>query len=147
MRTLLTFTAIVLAGLGSASAADDVIPEAAMEVRVTEQAFADAFAARDLERFAEFIHPDAVFEGREGQLTGKDAVLEVWSRYFESDRPPFTWEPRKVLVSPDGRLASSSGPVLNHEGDQVGTFSSTWQRQDDGSWKIILDLSPPCRTD
>lgn len=131
--------------LASADSADtDTVDVATRQVRAAEQAFADAFAARDLDRFAAFIHPTAVFSGRDGPLQGKEQVLAVWSRYFESDTRPFSWMPETVLASADGRMASTTGPVKDSSGTWVGAFASTWMRQSDGSWQVVFDISPAC---
>jgi hypothetical protein len=42
-----------------------------------------------------------------------------------------------------GTLALSSGPVLDPEGARIGTFHSTWRREGDGTWKILLDIGCP----
>lgn len=116
----------------------------AEELRLAELAFAAAFAERDLERFAGFLHPDAVFAGRDGPLQGKQAVLAVWSRYFEVPSAPFSWAPERVLVNAAGTLGSTTGPVRDPQGRHVGSFASTWQKQRDGSWLVVLDTSPSC---
>lgn len=117
---------------------------AADTLRAAEQAFADAFAARDIDRFASFINHDAVFTGREGPLEGKEAVLAVWRDYLERPEPPFSWSPERVLVSRDGTMGSTTGPVRDPAGRWVGAFASTWMRQPDGSWQVVFDISPSC---
>jgi hypothetical protein len=57
----------------------------------------------------------------------------------QADPPPFSWKPDVIEVLPSGKLALSSGPVFNPKGEQVGTFSSIWRRESEGSWKIIFD--------
>lgn len=146
-RTSATVVAILFAGVVSAHPGDEASHEARVDdVRNAEQAFADAFAARDLERFASFIHPDAVFAGRDGPLQGREAILVVWSRFFESEEPPFRWAPKRVLVRPNGETAMTTGPVFDREGRPIGAFASTWARQPDGVWQVIFDVSPSCPT-
>jgi ketosteroid isomerase-like protein len=113
-------------------------------LRAAEQAFADAFARRDRAAFEALIHPDAVFGGGAGPLTGKAAVMEVWGEMLAADEAPFSWRPERVLVAPDGRLGVTTGPVMAPDGTHVGAFSSTWERQDDGGWLVIFDLGPSC---
>jgi len=113
-------------------------------VRAAEQAFADAFAARDLTRFAAFIHEDAVFTGRDGPLEGREGVLAVWRRYLEPAEAPFSWAPERVLVSPDGSMGTTTGPVRDARGCWIGAFSSTWMKQPDGTWQVVFDISPSC---
>lgn len=114
------------------------------QVRATETAFAKAMADRDHAAFVSFVAEEAVFVGR-SVLRGREGVGEGWKRYFETPDPPFAWAPERVVVEASGELALSSGPVLDPEGQRVGTFNSVWQRQADGSWKIVLDNGcPPC---
>lgn len=139
--------AMLLAGGLPAAAAEPMNSSSASamaSVREAEIGFAAAFADRDLEGFAAFIHPEAVFAGRDGPLVGREAVLSVWSRYFDTATAPFSWEPERVLVNAKGTLASTSGPVRDPEGRHVGAFASTWQKQADGSWQVVFDTSPSC---
>lgn len=109
-----------------------------------ERDFARAFAERDLERFASFLADDAVFLDPDGTaLRGKAAIVEGWQDYFTGD-PPFSWYPTLSEVS--GDLGLSQGPVLSPKGDWLVNFSSVWRRQDDGTWKIVFDGAPPCRS-
>ena len=48
-----------------------------------------------------------------------------------------------TTVLPSGKLAISNGPVFNPDGERVGSFSSIWRREADGSWKIIFDKGCP----
>ncbi len=113
------------------------------QVRATESAFAQTMADRDHAAFVSFVAEEAVFTGRD-VLRGREAVAEGWKRHFETPEPLFAWAPERVVVIASGGLALSSGPVLS-EGQRVGTFTSVWRREPDGSWKIVLDSGcPPC---
>lgn len=117
------------------------------EVRTTEATFARTMAERDHSAFVSFLAPEVVFVGRE-VLRGRDAVAAGWAPYFEEPEAPFSWAPDRVVVTGDGALALSSGPVRAPDGTRVGTFNSVWRRQGDGSWKIVLDGGcPQCADD
>lgn len=135
--------ALILALAVPAIAGEDV---AALEeqVRATETAFAKTMADRDHAAFVSFIAEEAVFWGGSA-LRGRQAVADGWKRFFEGPQAPFSWAPERVAVIASGTLALSSGPVLDPAGTRVGTFTSTWRREQDGSWKIVLDSGcPPC---
>lgn len=117
--------------------------DAVEEVRRTEIAFAKAFADRDKAKFFSFLADDAVFLSPGSTLRGKQAVIEVWSRFFEGARAPFAWTPDRVSISADRTLGLSSGPVFDPNGNHAGSFQSTWRRQQDGTWKILFDGSGP----
>ena len=125
----------------SASAADR-----AEEVRATEIAFAKAFADRDAKKFFSYVADDAQFLGRRNTMRGKQEVIAGWSEFFKSAVAPFRWQPERVVTNAAGDLGFSSGPVFDETGAQIGTFTSTWVRQPDGSWKILFDAGSPCPT-
>jgi ketosteroid isomerase-like protein len=86
-----------------------------------------------------------VFFGGKGVMRGKAAVAADWKRFFDGPSAPFSWAPAEVEVLPSGNLGFTSGPVYDPKGQRVGTFNSVWQRQADGSWKVIFDKGcPPC---
>jgi ketosteroid isomerase-like protein len=114
------------------------------QVRAAERAFAKTMADRDHAAFASFVAEDAVFWGRTA-LRGKAAVAAGWKALYEGPQAPFSWDPERVAVIASGDLAISSGPVYDPSGKRTGTFNSTWRREADGAWKVLLDLGcPPC---
>lgn len=113
--------------------------DAESTLRATETAFAATMAQRDLRSFENFIAKDAVFFSGDDALRGRSAIVSAWSRFFEAEDAPFSWEPTVVAVLHSGRLGLTSGPVLDPTGEQVGTFNSVWRLEADGSWKIVFD--------
>jgi len=121
----------------AASPADDV--------RAAETAFAKSMADRNPAAFAALVADEAVFFGGKGVNRGKAAVVADWKRFFDGGAAPFSWAPAEVEVLPSGNLGFTSGPVFDPKGTRIGTFNSVWQRQRDGSWKIVFDKGcPPC---
>ena len=119
--------------------------EQAAKVRAREAAFAKTMADRDLAAFSTFVAKDAVFLGRTA-LRGRPAVVEGWKAYFDGPKAPFSWQPERVEVIDTGTLAVSTGPVFDPQGQRVGTFNSTWRLDEDGEWRVVLDVGcPPCR--
>jgi len=114
------------------------------QVREREQAFAKTMADRDHAAFTSFVSEEAIFMGRIA-LRGRAAVAEGWKRFFEGPNAPFSWEPERVEVIDSGTLAISSGPVRDPSGKRISTFNSTWRREPDGQWRVVLDIGcPPC---
>ena len=118
----------------------------AEEVRATEVAFAKAFADRDAKKFFSYLTDDAQFLGRRNTMHGKQEVIAGWSEFFKAAVAPFRWEPERVVTNATGDVGFSSGPVFDEAGVQIGTFTSTWTRQSDGSWKILFDGGSACPT-
>jgi ketosteroid isomerase-like protein len=137
MLVLIVFAAPVLSQRGGGSPVD--------QVRAAETAFAKSMADRNPAAFAALIADEAVFFGGKGVNRGKAAVVADWKRFFDGAAAPFSWSPVEVEVLSSGNLGFTSGPVLDPKGNRIGTFNSVWQRQQDGSWKIVFDKGcPPC---
>ena len=109
------------------------------EVSAAETAFAQSMADRDFARFGSFVADDAVFLGGGKPQRGKAAVLAAWQRFFQGPQAPFSWRPELVAVLPSGGLAQSTGPVFAPGGKLIGHFYSTWRREPDGRWRVVLD--------
>ena len=117
-----------------------VFADAVAEVRAAESAFAKAFADRDKAKFFSFVADDAVFVPAPMTLRGKQQIIERWSRFFDNvPVAPFSWGPERVEVTNDGKTGFSMGPIYDPNGQHAGYYSSIWQKQADGSWKIIVD--------
>jgi len=137
MRVLRVFLIVGLLGLAAVSRAAD--SAAARDVRDAETAFAKAFADRDQAKFFAWVAEDANFLSPGKTLAGKAQVVEAWSRFFKDASAPFSWKPERIAVNGAGDIGLSTGPVLDAAGKHVGNFSSIWQKQKDGSWKVIFD--------
>ena len=119
------------------------VDEVREQVRKTEMAFAKSMADRDHAAFMTFLAHEAIFVGPRRTLRGREAVADGWKSYFEGSKAPFAWKPETVEVLDSGTLALSSGPVLDPEGKRIGTFVSTWRREGNRTWKIVLDIGCP----
>lgn len=111
----------------------------AQEVEAREIAFARTMADRDFEAFLTFVSPEAIFFDGNRPLRGRDEIGRRWAAFFQGDAAPFSWRPDMVEVLESGRLAMTSGPVLDASGDQIGRFSSVWRKDADGQWRVVFD--------
>lgn len=131
---------IVLAVLLSVVCLSAFAATPAEEVRAAELAFSKKFEQRDFDGFFAMVAEDAVFNGRFRSLIGRKAVIEGWGPLLKAPKPSMTWGPDRVVVNGDGTLGLSYGPIYEYEsGRHVGYYSSVWQKQKDGSWKVIFD--------
>ena len=112
---------------------------AADEARAAETAFAKAFADRDADAFFAMMTEDTVFLGPNQNLHGRAKVREVWGNFFKDAKAPFSWKPERVVANEAGNLALSTGPVYDANGNHVVNYISTWQKQADGTWKVVFD--------
>lgn len=109
------------------------------DVANAERAFAKAFAGRDAAKFFAMVAADATFLGGARTLRGKKAVVDGWTHLLQAPQAPFEWGPERVEVTADGKIGLSTGPIYDSRGAHIGDYSSIWQKQPDGTWKIIFD--------
>jgi len=109
------------------------------QVADTERGFARTMADRDFAAFLSFIADDAVFLNGGKPLRGREAIGAHWKRFFTGPAAPFAWQPDLVEVIGSGMLAQSIGPVSAPDGKVFARFYSTWRREPDGRWRIVLD--------
>lgn len=141
---MLVLGLVLFAIVAPQNTAEESSPDSRAEVYAREAAFAKTMADRDHAAFATFLDPEAIFLSPNRVLRGAAEVTEGWKNLFESPEAPFSWEPEQVEVVDPGRLAISTGPVLDPAGKTIGTFVSTWRRVDDGRWKVVLDAGCSC---
>lgn len=121
-------------------------------LRQTETAFAVSVADKDWDQFVSFIADEAIFVAG-AVLRGKQAILDGWAVFFQEGAPKLIWRPEIVEIQEDGELGMTQGPfTVEQPGpdgtvlSQSGSFNSVWERQADGSWKVIFDAGcPPCQ--
>lgn len=133
----------LFASVAGAASAEPDLQALAAQVTDTERAFARSMAERDAAAFARHLSEQAVFFGGPRVLNGKAAVATGWQRFFEGEKAPFSWEPDLVVVTVDGLLAHSSGPVRDPAGKPIARFNSVWRFEPPGVWRIVFDKGQP----
>jgi ketosteroid isomerase-like protein len=115
----------------------------------SERAFAKATAERGVDGWMEFMAPNAV-ELSDEPLVGLDQIRAGMSKQFQRPGFKLTWAPTKAEFLGQGdvgfavgryemRLTGEDGkPVVRH-----GTYLTTWQKQKDGTWKVVSDIGSP----
>ncbi|MGH8254670.1 MAG: YybH family protein [Steroidobacteraceae bacterium] len=114
------------------------VTAATNQVVTAERAFAKSMADRNFDTFLSFLSPDAVFFNGNAVEHGPAQIAQVWAPYFAGPRAPFSWTPDDVQVLPDGKLALSTGPMLQ-QGRIVGRFNSVWRLEAPNTWHIVFD--------
>ena len=114
-----------------------------------EHAFAKATAERGVAGWMEFMAPNAVELAAE-RLVGLDQIRAGMSKQFRLPGFKITWEPTKAEFLGKGDVGYAVGryqvrfngedgkPVVEH-----GTYLTTWQKQSDGTWKVVSDIGSP----
>ena len=143
MNRMLSVAGTSIALNVSSLLAQSVPATSTRDVFAAESSFAASMARRDLKAFAASVSPEAVFFSDTAPLRGKEAVVQAWKKFFVERKAPFSWRPETVEVLSSGTLALTSGPVHDPGGKLIGTFTSIWRREADGSWRIIFDKGCP----
>ena len=141
IRALPWFVAGALLMCGAAFAQIDR-PALERQVADTERAFARSMAERDHAAFTKHLSEQAVFFGRK-VLNGKGEVAAAWQPFFVEKEAPFSWEPDLVVVTADGLLAHSTGPVRDPAGKPIARFNSVWRLEAPNTWLIVFDKGQP----
>jgi ketosteroid isomerase-like protein len=115
----------------------------------SERAFAKATAERGVDGWMEFMAPNAV-ELMAEPLVGLDQIRAGMSKQFRLPGFKITWEPTKAEFLGKGDFGYAVGRYEVRFDDQHGkpmvergTYLTTWQKQKDGTWKVVSDIGSP----
>jgi len=82
--------------------------------------------------------------------TGRDNIRKAMEPLFKDSTFSLRWHPVNAEMMIPGVIGYTvgrySGLRKNKEGKLItwsGTYTSTWKKQPDGSWKIVLDTGSP----
>ncbi len=97
-----------------------------------------------LDGFMAWVAPEIVTFGRTS-LKGLDEVRQSWKSAFDDADFRLTWEPTKAEMFPSGDMGYTIGRFTIHDKGMAGptetkgTYLTVWQKQKDGSWKVLAD--------
>lgn len=115
-------------------------PGEAQPSRIVAAEIAFARSAREQGQwsaFRQFAAPGAIIHTPSGPVP-VDTFLAGRADPTEAVQ----WEPRAVAISCNGALAVSQGRYTDPDGT-VGNFVTVWQRQGDGQYRYVYDVSGP----
>ena len=150
----ITLVVAVLAVSSSAFAQEGAAPAPAptfskeeCAVWAREQAFADSVKAHDAKAFTDFIGTGAVFGvGSGAPVRGREAIVKDWAGIIDGSALVLSWYPTAVAIGGEPDIAYSTGRALlespagkTPKRVSVSTFVSTWHRDSDGTWRVLLD--------
>lgn len=120
---------------------------AEQQIMEADRNFNRATAQRRAEGWLEFMADNAVIL-RATPLVGKEAIREAYAKLFADTSFTLSWEPIKAEVFAPGGVGYTVGKFTSTQkparcgGGTVtsyGRYLTTWQKQKDGSWKVIAD--------
>jgi ketosteroid isomerase-like protein len=138
-------------GTGTDSPSQEELVEAwKAELIAADQAFAEAIGEGGLALWADFFTYDgAMIQEGAGEIRGTEAIRAA-SQASAGAITSFTWTPDRAEVSTGGDLGYTVGhfrtTALSPDSVEMlrtGLYVSIWRRQEDGSWKVEMDLGNP----
>ena len=120
------------------------------ELIEADQAFSDAISQQGLEGWAAYFTDDGTMiqEGA-GEIRGRETIGAAMDNAANAITS-FSWSPERAEVSNGGDLGYTVGnyqtTMVGPEGEELhstGLYVSIWRRQEDGGWKVEMDLGNP----
>ena len=128
-------------------------PTDALSARASLLAADEEFAADTLENGLEgfmshFAEGASIFPPNSQAIVGKRGIRDYYSKVFSKPGFRLSWTPTGAGVSDSVDLGYTVGEFVvaarDENGAQVrrsGKYCMVWKKQDDGSWKVILDIA------
>jgi uncharacterized protein (TIGR02246 family) len=120
-------------------------------IRAQETAILAAAAAEDATAVAAFYAPDAQMLSPGVAHTTPEAIRAAFQGLFDDPNGSLSFQNSEVITPSSGDYAVSQGTYLVSYSDptsrrralQSGNYIDLWRRQEDGSWKIVRDITAP----
>jgi ketosteroid isomerase-like protein len=115
--------------------------DAMMELVETDRAFSKTCSEKGMKKaFLEYLANDAVLL-RPGQMPIIEGDVISFLSAQEDTSFVMSWEAKGGHIAQSNDLGFTYGIYKVKTKDTVlsGTYVSIWQKQDDGSWKVVLD--------
>lgn len=144
-------SSVLLTGCSGEEVDPQRLAEWQAELMEADVAFGDAVANRGAEGWASFFAPGgSMISQGIGEIHGQAQILAAMEEAFADPTYRLTWEPLRAEVSGSGdlgytvgRYTSSRVGNLGQTTRSSGLYVTIWRRQDDGSWKVEMDLGTP----
>jgi uncharacterized protein (TIGR02246 family) len=115
-----------------------------------DRAFAQATAANGVEGWVSYFAEDGVQFVPGGHISGHASIRELMTPALSDSSFSLTWDPVEARVSSSGDLGYTIGRwerrVAGPDGVETvatGSYVSIWRLQEDGNWKVELDIGNP----
>jgi len=111
--------------------------------------FNKATQEKRLEGWMQFMADDVILL-RGKPVFGKETVRVTLKGDWDDPAYSLSWEPKRVEIFKSGKIGTTTGRWTfhgkNEQGEKVtrqGDYLTVWQKQGDGSWKVIYDAGTP----
>jgi ketosteroid isomerase-like protein len=142
MKRFLALTALSTLICFSASADDKAGREALLKA---DRDFAAAAQAHGVEAWVEAWAANGVHPDGPGLAVGKDGIRKQMAPQYASPGFNLEWVVSKAEISKGGNVGTTWGrfkATRMKDGKKVvstGDYVTVWEKQDDGSWKVVYD--------
>lgn len=124
-------------------------PDAAV-LLAADSAFDAAVASGGSQAWVDtFADGGAMIQEGVGEIRGQAAILEAVG-YLDQPDMSLRWTPDRADIAASGDLGWTTGSYVfratDPEGNPIegrGRYVSIWRRQEDGRWKVVMDLGNP----
>ena len=135
---------MVVLGACNAVPSQEAIEAERLALLDVDREFARESAANGAQGWASFFLEDAIMFPNEGIVRGRDDIRDVMEQVFVPGGPLLTWQPEAAQVSAGLDLGYTIGKWQFMAGtDSVissGNYLTVWSKDDDGSWKVAIDI-------
>ncbi|UCD23577.1 MAG: nuclear transport factor 2 family protein [Gemmatimonadota bacterium] len=139
----------LLIGASACNAAPD-LDAARQALMDADRAFNQETSARGVDGWVSYFAEDGVQFVSGGHISGHEAIRELMTPALSDTALSLTWEPVSARVSSSGELGYTIGRwerrVTGPDGVETvvtGSYVSIWRLQEDGTWKVELDIGNP----
>ena len=123
------------------------------KLMLASREWSKAAEARDVEKTLTYWSEDAtVLSAGQPELIGKQAIRGMVEDAFKDPNFSISWEPTSVEISESGDMGylieSSKITMKDSTGtEMVQNFKTVtiWKKQEDGSWKNVVDVMSPSK--
>jgi ketosteroid isomerase-like protein len=124
--------------------------EPALDLEAERRALMEVDAAffashEDVDEFLTFMADDATFMPADAPLARGDAIRATWEQLLALPGFDLEWSASSAHVAEAGDMGYTIGTyelTVEREGAAVvtaGKYVTLWRKQDDGSWKVVVD--------
>jgi len=118
-----------------------VQPSAEELIKIDEQFSSKAEEIGFAKAFIEFAHPEAILlRPKSMPIVGKPAITKLFET-TNTEGIQLTWKPSAGDIAKSGEFGFTYG-IYTMKRDTFkmqGTYVSIWKKDDEGSWKYMLD--------
>lgn len=154
MNITTSATVIATLALGACTPTEPKTDTGAIEkqLQVNEAKWNRAYAAHDAEALAGMYADDAALANPGEQLVrGKEAIRQATNDFAADPNLKVAFRANRIQVARSGDIGYARGrftmtmtnPGTNRPETSTGHYLTVWQKQSDGSWKVVEDMITP----